>query len=435
MKLQHVPLGLQHVLIMYAGTVAVPLVFGAALQLPKDDIAFLVSADLMIAGLITILQSLGLGPFGIRRPVVMGVSFAALNPMLAIAGQADLGLAGVFGAVMAAGLITVLLAPILGRLLPLFPPVVTGSIILLVGLSLLKIGIEWSAGGMPVLTEMVDGQKLSRPNPDFANSSQLLVAGFVLAIILILQKSRITLVQNLSILLGVGAGCILSAFQGHFVVSGLEDSAWFALNRPLAFGMPTFSFGAIMSMSIVMFIVVAESLGKFIVIGEICEETISRQDLVRGLRAGGLGAALGGFFNTFPLTVFSQNVGLLSLTKDRDARVTAVGGVILLILSSCPKLSLLVASIPPSVLGGAGLVMFGMIAATGIRILSSTGGTGREQELVIVAVSLSVGMIPILVPNFFQSFPSWSNVLTESSIVLGALTAVLLNLWFRQREA
>src|SRR5476651_1330059 len=160
-------LGLQHVLVMYAGAVAVPLIIGRALKLPPEDVAFLISADLFACGLATIVQSYGFPGFGIRLPVMMGVTFASVGPMLSMAASPEIGLLGIYGSVIAAGVFGILVAPFISRLLPLFPPVVTGTIILVIGISLMRVGINWAGGGLPSFGRMIDGQMVQVPNPAY----------------------------------------------------------------------------------------------------------------------------------------------------------------------------------------------------------------------------------------------------------------------------
>lgn len=432
-------MGLQHVLVMYAGTIAVPLIVGSALRLQKDQMAYLINADLFAAGIITVIQSLGLGKFGIRLPIMMGVTFAAVGPMIAIGANPDVGLTGIYGAVIVSGLFAILIAPLMGRLIRLFPPLVTGSIICLIGLSLLKVGINWSAGGQPTLTRVLDGKAVQVVNPEYGRLDSLLIAFGVLAVILLVNRFGRGILKNLSVLIGLVLGTLVSVLLGRVELHGLGEAPWIALTTPFRFGLPTFDLAAIASLCLVMVIVLAESLGMFLAVGNIVDKRLSSEDLTRGLRADGLGTFIGGIFNTFPYTSFSQNVGLLTVTGVRSKRVTAFGGIILFGLGLFPKVAHVVASIPPYVLGGAGLVMFGMVSATGIRILASVDYQKRQHNLLIVAVSLSIGMVPTLSPDFFQHFPAWAHTLTHSGIVIGSLAAILLNVFFngvtRQEES
>ncbi len=409
-------LGLQHVLVMYAGAVAVPLIVGRALNLPADQVAALIGADLFAGGLATLIQAGGFTGVGIRLPVMMGVTFAAVGPMIAIGTHAPGGLLAIYGAVIAAGLFGVLIAPFVSRLLPLFPPVVTGTIITVIGVSLMRVGVNWAGGGIG--------------NPNFGAPIFLGLAGFVLAVILLLARFGRGFVANVAVLIGIVAGCVLSAVFGQMHFDRVAAAPWFGVVLPFQFGVPVFDVASIVTMCLVMVVVMIESTGMFLALGEMTATTIDQARLTRGLRADGLGTLIGGIFNTFPYTSFSQNVGLVGITGVRSRHVAVAGGVIMLLLGVMPKLSALVEAVPPFVLGGAGLCMFGMVAATGIRILATVDFKTRRNNLLVVAVSLGFGMIPLVSPKFFEHMPKAMAPLLESGILLASIVAVVLNLWF-----
>jgi len=423
-------LGLQHVLVMYAGAVAVPLIIGRALKLPPEDVAFLISADLFACGLATLVQCIGFPGVGIRLPVMMGVTFASVGPMLAMATAPEIGLLGIYGSVIAAGLFGIVIAPFISRLLPLFPPVVTGTIILVIGISLMRVGINWAGGGLPTLTRMVDGVPAAFPNPAYGQVQGLGIALFVLLVILGLIRWGTGFLANVSVLLGIVTGAVLAAMLGVMHFEKVVAAPWGALVIPFRFGMPQFHLVPTITMCIVMIVVMIESLGMFLALGEITGKSIDRDALTRGLRADGVGTLLGGIFNTFPYTSFSQNVGLVSVTGVRSRWVTVAGGGIMLLLGLLPKLAALVEAVPLVVLGGAGLVMFGMVAATGARILATVDFKTNRFNLFVVAISVGFGMIPLAAPNFFRNLPHDLQPLLESGILLCALVAVLLNAFF-----
>lgn len=431
-------LGLQHVLVMYAGTVAVPLIVGGALKLPKEQLAFLINADLFAAGIATMIQALAIWKFGIRLPVMMGVTFASVTPMIAIGSDPNIGLLGIYGAVIAAGVFGVLIAPVIGRLLGLFPPVVTGTVITLIGVSLLRVGINWAAGGQPTQKAVIDGVLQDVPNLAYGDPVNLGIAAFVLLVILALTRFGRGLIANTSVLLGIIAGTLVAAAMGKVSFDGLEHADWVAVITPFHFGMPTFHASAILSMCIVMLITLVESTGMFLALADITGKKLTDEDLTRGLRADGVGTLIGGMFNTFPYTSFSQNVGLVTVTGVRSRYVAAAGGLILIAFGLFPKMAHVVASVPQFVLGGAGIVMFGMVAASGIRILGTVDFANNRHNLFIVAISIGFGMIPTLAPQFFQHLPAWTHAVTHSGIVLGTLVAVALNLYYngmQSREA
>ena len=423
-------LGLQHVLVMYAGAVAVPLILGRALKLSPEEVAFLISADLFACGLATLVQCVGFPGVGIRLPVMMGVTFASVGPMLSMAAAPDVGLLGIYGSVIAAGLFAFLVAPFISRLLPLFPPVVTGTIIMVIGISLMRVGINWAGGGLPTLTKIVDGVPGAFPNPGYGQLQGLGIALFVLIVILGLIRWGGGFVANVAVLLGIVAGAVLASVVGVMNFDKVGSAGWVDIVTPLRFGIPQFHLVPIVTMCIVMVVVMIESVGMFLALGEMTGRKIDQAALTRGLRADGVGTMLGGIFNTFPYTSFSQNVGLVGVTGVRSRWVTAAGGCIMLALGLLPKMAALVEAVPQVVLGGAGLVMFGMVAATGARILTSVNFKTNHFNLFVVAISVGFGMIPLVAPNFFRYTPDALHPLLESGILLAAIVSVILNAFF-----
>lgn len=429
-------LGLQHVLVMYAGAVAVPLIVGAALKLPPEHLALLISADLFCCGLVSIIQSAGLTPWlGIRMPVMMGVTFASVGPMIAIGTTPGMGLQDIFGAVIAAGIFGMLIAPLACRLLGLFPPVVTGTVITVIGISLMKVGIEWAVGGAwlkPMIPDANPGAAAGAmvPNPAYASLENLGIALFVLVVILLITKYGRGFLANVAVLLGLIAGCVVAAALGLMHFGNVAKADAFHLVLPFQFGAPRFSLVPILTMCTVLLVVFVESTGMFFALGEMTGRTIDRAALSRGLRTDGLGTVIGGIFNTFPYTSFSQNVGLVGVTGVRSRWVTVAGGVIMLVLGLIPKLGALVAAVPQAVLGGAGLAMFGMVAATGIRILGGVDYQNDRNNLLIVAFGVGFGMIPLVAPQFFLHFPHALTPLLHSGILLATVVAAALNLFF-----
>ncbi len=410
-------LAIQHVLVMYAGAVAVPLILGAALKLPRDQVALLINADLFACGVATFIQAFGVGPVGIRLPVMMGVTFASLSPMLAMANNPALGLPAIFGSVIAAGVFGIVIAPFISRLLRFFPSVVTGSIITVIGITLMRIGINWIGGGRPTA-------------PDFGAPGYLGVAGLVLLVILLLLRFSAGFLRNTAVLIGIVAGYLLTLALGWGNLDGLDAQPWFAIVRPLQFGIPRFDLVACLSMCLVMIVVMIESTGMFLALGTMVGRPVSQDDLARGLRADGVGTLIGGIFNTFPYTSFSQNVGLVGVTGVTSPMVCVAGGGIMLLLGLLPKLAFIAASIPQCVLGGAGVVMFGMVAATGIRILATVDYEGRRGNVFVVAISIGFGMIPLVAPTLFRSAPDMLKTMLDSGILLASVTAVALNAFF-----
>ena len=425
-----ITLGLQHVLVMYAGAVAVPLILGRALKLSPEEVAFLISADLFACGLATLVQTVGFPGVGIRLPVMMGVTFASVGPMLSMAAAPDVGLLGIYGSVIAAGLFAFLAAPFISRLLPLFPPVVTGTIILVIGISLMRVGINWAGGGLPTMMKVVDGVRGDFPNPAYGQLPGLGIALFVLLVILGLIRWGKGFIANVAVLLGIVAGSILATALGVMHFEKVAAASWADIVLPFRFGVPQFHLVPIITMCIVMVVVMIESVGMFLALGEMTDRPIDQAALTRGLRADGVGTMLGGIFNTFPYTSFSQNVGLVGVTGVRSRWVTATGGCIMIALGLLPKMAALVEAVPQVVLGGAGLVMFGMVAATGARILTGVNFKTNSYNLFVVAVSVGFGMIPLVAPAFFHNLPHELQPLLESGILLSAVVSVILNVFF-----
>lgn len=423
-------LGLQHVLVMYAGAVAVPLIVGGALKLPKEQMAMLINADLFACGIATLVQSIGLWRFGIRLPVMMGVTFAAVSPMVVMATNPSIGLLGIYGAVIVAGIFGILVAPLISRMLPLFPPVVTGSIITIIGISLMRVGVNWAAGGNPMIKNPADMAGPMIPNPAYGAPLHLAVAAIVLVFILLITKFVKGFFANIAVLLGLVLGMVIAIALGKVDFGGLASEKWFAVVYPFQFGMPTFDFVACLTMCMVMVVVMIESLGMFLAVGNIVGKEVGQKELSDGLRVDGLGTLIGGVFNTFPYTSFSQNVGLVGVTGVRSRWVTAVGGVILLALGLVPKLAFVVASVPQFVLGGAGIVMFGMVCATGIRILGGVDFAKNRLNLYVVALAIGFGMIPLVADKFFAQMPKALSPLLHSGILLCSIVAVALNAFF-----
>ena len=407
--------------------------------------------------------------FGIRLPVMMGVTFAAVGPMVAFANAVPGvdGARAIFGAIIGAGIISMIIAPVVSKLLRFFPPVVTGTIIAIIGISLMRVGVGWAMGGpaflaqstdVPKLVAMVDGAKataaaaaasaaaagasavapaikLTGPipmvnNPNYGSLENMAIAAAVLVFILLLVKYSKGFIANISVLLGIAGGCAVAMVMGKMNFDKVGKAGWFEFVTPFAFGMPTFDVVMILTMVLVMIVVMIESTGMFLALSDLTGKKISQPELSAGLRTDGLGTLIGGIFNTFPYTSFSQNVGLVGVTGVKSRWVCVAGGVIMVVLGLLPKMAAFVEAIPQFVLGGAGLVMFGMVAATGIRILSTVDYKGNRNNLYIVALSIGFGLIPLVAPRWTQHMAHSLHPLLESGILLTAVAAVLLNIFF-----
>ncbi|HDX9651414.1 MULTISPECIES: xanthine permease PbuX [Bacillus] len=406
-------LGMQHMLAMYAGAIIVPLIVGGGLGLNQKELTYLVSIDLLMCGVATILQALSNRFFGIGLPVVLGCTFTAVGPMIAIGKQ--YGVSSIYGAIIAAGLFVVIFAKLFGKLVRLFPPVVTGSVVTVIGVTLVPAAINDMAGGV--------GSK------DFGSLENLALAFGVLLFIIIMYRFFDGFIRSISILLGLLFGTIVAAFMGKVSLQAVGEADWFHGIQPFYFGTPTFELTPIITMILVACVGIVEATGVYFALSDICNKKIGEKELTKGYRAEGLAMVLGGIFNAFPYTTYSQNVGLVQLTGVRNRVIIYTCGGMLIVLGFIPKIAAITTIIPKSVLGGAMLAMFGMVMAYGIKMLSSVD-FGKQENLLIVACSVGIGLGVTVVPTLFSQLPENIRILTDNGIVLGSASAVLLNIVF-----
>ncbi|MGH1142634.1 xanthine permease PbuX [Bacillus pseudomycoides] len=414
-------LGVQHMLAMYAGAIIVPLIVGGGLGLNQRELTYLVSIDLLMCGVATILQALSNRFFGIGLPVVLGCTFTAVGPMIAIGKQ--YGVSSIYGAIIAAGLFVVIFAKLFGKLVKLFPPVVTGSVVTVIGVTLVPAAINDMAGGV--------GSK------DFGSLENLALAFGVLLFIIIMYRFFDGFIRSISILLGLLFGTIIAAFMGKVSLQAVGEAEWFHGIQPFYFGTPTFELTPVITMILVACVGIVEATGVYFALSDICNKKIGEKELTKGYRAEGLAMILGGIFNAFPYTTYSQNVGLVQLTGVRNRVIIYTCGGMLIILGFIPKIAAITTIIPKPVLGGAMLAMFGMVMAYGIKMLSSVDFANQEN-LLIVACSVGIGLGVTVVPTLFSQLPESIRILTDNGIVLGSASAVLLNIVFNmipQRKA
>ncbi|MEK4061390.1 MULTISPECIES: nucleobase:cation symporter-2 family protein [Paenibacillus] len=410
-------LGLQHVLAMYAGAVIVPLVVGGALNLNGTQMAYLIAADLFTCGLATLLQVMGSKYFGSGLPVVLGCTFTAVSPIIAIA--LDSNLATAYGAIIISGLFVVFAAPVYGKLLKFFPTVVTGSVVTIIGLSLIPVAMNNVAGGQ--------GQ------PDFGEPRNLLLALITLLVILAVNRLTTGFLRSVSVLVGLVVGTAIGYFMGIVHFSTVGSASWISVAQPFYFGWPEFNITAIFTMIIVNIVSMVESTGVYFAVGKATDQKVEQKQIVNGLRSEGLAIMLGGLFNAFPYTAFSQNVGLLSLTRVKTRNVIFAAGGIMVVLGLLPKLAALTTIVPNAVLGGAMIVMFGSVAASGMSILSEVD-LRKDGNLLITACSIAVGLGSAVLPSMFDQLPEFARMLLQNGIVSGSLTAIILNLFLSKTQ-
>lgn len=409
--------GLQHVAAMYAGVVAPPMIVGPAVGLSPKETAFLMGASLFTAGIATLLQTLGFWRIGARLPFVNGVSFAGVTPMVAIGkDRGHDGIAVIFGAIIVASLLGFVLAPYFCKLVRFFPPVVTGTVITLIGVSLLPVAFNWSQGG-------------NATADDYGSTTNIIMAAVTLVIVLALRKLLRGFLQQIAILLGLIAGTLVAIPVGITDFGTIKDADAVGFPTPFHFGAPQFEIAAIVSMCIVMLVCMTESTADMLALGKIVDRPADERTIEGGLRADTLGSAISPLFNGFMCSAFAQNIGLVAMTKVRSRFVVAAGGGILILLGLFPVAASVIALVPLPVLGGAGIVLFGSVAASGIQTLASAALEKGENAL-IVAAAVGIGLIPIAAPEFYHAFPKDLLVVLDSGISTGCVVAIVLNLAF-----
>ncbi|RHW32749.1 purine permease [Lysinibacillus yapensis] len=406
-------LGIQHLLAMYAGAILVPLIIGGALGFNATQMTYLVAIDIMMCGVATLLQVMRGKAFGIGLPVVLGCTFTAVSPIIAIG--SDKGLGAVYGSIIASGLIIILIAGVFGKLVKFFPPIVTGSVVTIIGISLIPVAINNMGGGQGA--------------PDFGSASNIGLAMVTLIVILLIYRFTTGFTRSISILLGLVMGTVIAAFLGKVNFSPVADASWFHMVQPFYFGAPTFDIAAILTMTLVGMVSLVESSGVYFALSDITKKPLSSKDLAKGYRSEGLASIIGGIFNAFPYTTFSQNVGLLKMTGVKERKVIAITGGLLVLLGFLPKVAALTTIIPTPVLGGAMLAMFGMVVTQGITMLAPEIARSSENAM-IAATAVGLGAGVAFVPNIFAALPEWLAVFTSNGIVCGSVTAIVLNVLF-----
>ncbi|PRP50140.1 xanthine permease [Bacillus halotolerans] len=404
-------LGIQHVLAMYAGAIVVPLIVGKAMGLTAEQLTYLVSIDIFMCGVATLLQVWSNRFFGIGLPVVLGCTFTAVSPMIAVG--SEYGVSAVYGSIIASGILVILISFFFGKLVSFFPPVVTGSVVTIIGITLMPVAMNNIAGG--------------EGSPDFGDLSNLALAFIVLSIIVLLYRFTTGFIKSISILIGILTGTFIAYFMGKVQFDHVSDAAFVQMIQPFYFGTPSFHAAPIITMSIVAIVSLVESTGVYFALGDLTNRRLSEKDLSRGYRAEGLAVLLGGIFNAFPYTAFSQNVGLVQLTGIKKNTVIVATGVLLMAFGLFPKIAAFTTIIPSAVLGGAMVAMFGMVIAYGIKMLSQID-FAKQENLLIVACSVGLGLGVTVVPDIFKQLPSALTLLTTNGIVAGSFTAVVLNM-------
>ena len=423
-------LGIQHVLAFYAGAVVVPLVIASGLGLDNHTLVHLINADLLTCGIATIIQSAGIGRFiGVKLPLIQGVTFTAVSPLIAIGAAATppgadptTGLATMYGSIIAVGLIVFLVAPFFAKLLRFFPPIVTGTLLTVMGTTLLSV----SAGDIVAWADRASDDAAKAT----ATFEALAFAFGTIAIIVIIQRLFKGFMGTLSVLLALLIMTAVAFAMGKTDFSGVGEATWLGITTPFYFGIPKFSFTAIFAMIIVMAVTAVETTGDVFATGEVVGKRITPRDIANALRADGLSTLLGGVLNSFPYTCFAQNVGLVRLTRVKSRWVVTAAGVFMIILGLLPKAGAIVAAIPQPVIGGASLAMFANVAVVGIQTLSKVD-LRDNRNAVIVSTSIGLALlVTFRKEDILTAMPSWLQIIFGSGVTIGSLTAIILNILF-----
>ncbi|WKF84784.1 nucleobase:cation symporter-2 family protein [Lacticaseibacillus pantheris] len=407
-------LGIQHLLAMYSGSILVPILIGASLHFSSEQMTYLVSIDIFMCGVATALQIFANKFFGIGLPVILGCAVQAVAPLILIGKKFDFPT--MYGAIIAAGIFVFLIAGLFAKIRNLFPPLVTGTVITVIGLSLIPVAFQNLGGGTTTAKNYGDMQNL-------------LVGVFTLLVILVINAWGKGFVRSIAILIGLVGGTLLAGAMGMVSLAPVAEASWLHVPTPFYFGVPHFEWSSIVTMILISMVSMVESTGVFFALGDIVGREIKSDDLKRGYRAEGLAVMLGGIFNTFPYTTFSQNVGLVQLSGIKSRKPVIYSAFFLILLGLLPKIGALATIIPSPVLGGAMVVMFGMVAVQGIRMLGEVD-FHNDHNLLVAAISIGLGLGVTVQPDIVQWLPKTVQMFASSGILMASVSAVLLNWLF-----
>jgi len=400
-------LGLQHLLAMYSGSILVPIIIATSLGYSTEQLTYLISTDIFMCGVATFLQLQLNKHFGIGLPIVLGVAFQSVAPLIMI-GQSH-GSGAMFGALIASGIYVVLVSGVFAKIADLFPSIVTGSVITTIGLTLIPVAIGNMGNNVPEPTRQ-----------------SLLLAAITVVIILLINIFTKGFIKSISILIGLVVGTAIAASMGLVDFSPVTAAPIVHIPTPLYFGTPTFEISSIVMMCIIATVSMVESTGVYLALSDITNDPINSTRLRNGYRAEGLAVLLGGIFNTFPYTGFSQNVGLVKLSGIKTRLPIYYAAGFLILLGLLPKFGALAQIIPSPVLGGAMLVMFGFVSIQGMQILARVDFANNEHNFLIAAVSISAG-VGLNNSNLFVSMPTAFQMFFSNGIVVASLLAIVLN--------
>lgn len=405
--------GLQHIFAAFSGIVVVPLVISGSLGFDSKMTTSLISASILAAGIATIIQARGIGRVGSRVACIMGTDFTFVSPAISVG--STLGMPGIVGATILGSFFEIILSFFIKPLMKLFPPLVTGTVVCLIGLTLLPVSIDWAAGGSGAL--------------DYGSLLNVSIAMLVMIVTLILNRYGKGLVSSASILIGMLVGYLVCIPLGMVDFTPVAEASWFAMPNILEYGV-VFDWKAVLAFIPAYFVTTIETVGCLKAVGETSQIEMDDKKIGSGILADGVGSIVGGLVGSFSNTSFSQNVGLISLTKVASKHVAVMAGILLVCLGLFPKLAGVINGIPQPVLGGVGLVMFGMVAAAGIKTLSRVELTDRN--LLIIATSMALGLGVTFRPDFIGQLPEVLQMIFSSGISTGTIVALILNLLLKE---
>lgn len=407
--------GLQHIFAAFGGIIVVPLVIATSLGFDSKVTTALISASILGSGLATIIQAKGVGKVGARVACIMGTDFTFVSPAISVGSV--LGLPGIIGATILGSLFEVILSFFIKPLMKFFPPLVTGTVVALIGLTLLPVSIDWAAGGAD--------------SANYASLENLAVAMFVLVITLLLNNYGKGMISSASILIGIVVGYIVCIPLGLVDFTPVKEASWLSFPKILEFGV-TFDAKAVMAFIPAYFVATIGTVGCLKAIGETSNIDIGDKRVAAGVLSDGVGSALGGLVGSCPNTSFSQNIGIISLTKVASRHVAVMAGILLVILGFLPKVAAIITGIPNPVLGGVGIMMFGTVAAAGIRTLSNIKLT--ERNLLIIAISMGLGLGVTFRPDVIHNLPEAIRMIFSSGISTGTIAALILNAVLKESQ-
>ena len=413
---QSIPLGIQHVFAMFAGNITVPLIVAGVFGVTTGEKIFLIQMALFAAGVATIIQTVGYKNIGARLPIIQGTSFAFIPIMLPFKA---FGLGAIFTAAFIGGIFQIWIGKMLKPIRHMFPPLVTGVVVLMIGFSLLKVGFKYAGGGVWLMN--------NKPEI-FANWHHLSIAGTVLIVALLTNLKGKGMVSAASILIGIIAGFIVAAMLGEVRWAKIAAASWFAIPMPLQYGID-FVWGAVILMLFMSIVTTIETIGDIsaTTMGGANREATDKE-LSGGIMADGVGTAFASIFNAMPNTSYSQNAGLVAFTGVVSRHVGTVAGVILILMGLFPKLGGIIASMPESVIGGAAIIMFGLITSAGIKLISRE--QMNQRNLLILGLSLSFGIGMSLLPDFVKNIPDFGislKLLLTTGLIPAGILAFVLN--------